>query len=162
MTTYKYNFFAKILYRYGNIPVTLFLFIFLIDSVIQLQQQWYSVFFIIINLSIIISLNKYYLKTYKIFPFKIEADNEKMICSDFFFNIKIIEIKYSSINKINGGIFSGYPARAIYFHDAENNFTIGFYSQSTNFKNLLRLILKNIPQSLYNNLLDELKKGTIR
>lgn len=158
MTTYKYNLLAKILYRYGNIPITFFLLIYLIESVVQLPLHWYAVFFVFINLAIIISLNKYYVKTYKLFPFKISADNEKMICSNFFLSRKIVEIRLIDIDKINGGIFSGYPSRAVYLHDSVTNETVGIYIHSSDYKDLLKLILKNIPQTLYNYLLEKMKR----
>ncbi|MCL4550145.1 MAG: hypothetical protein M1495_16440 [Bacteroidetes bacterium] len=158
MTIYGYNLFAKILYRYGNIPITFFLLIYLIESVVQLPQHWYAIFFVLINLAIIISLNKYYAKTYKLFPFKISADNEKMICSNFFLRKKSVEIRLINIDKISGGIFSGYPSRAIYLHDSVSDETIGIYTHSAGYKNLLKLILKNIPQTLYDDLLEKMKR----
>lgn len=157
MITYKYNLFAKILYRYGNIPVTFFLLIYLVESIIQMQQHWYAIFFIIINSAIIISLNRYYVKTYRCFPFTISADNEKMLCSNFFLSKKIVGIKHSDIDSITGGIFSGFPARPVYIHDAVQNTTIGIYVQTEEFKNLLKVIIKNIPQKLYDELLGKMK-----
>ncbi len=159
MTTYKYNLFAKILYRYGNFPVTFFLLIYLIESIVQLQQHWYAIFFIIINSAIIILLNKYYLKTYGLFPFTISVDNEKMVCSNFFLKKSIVEIKHSEIDSITGGIFSGYPARPIYIHDAIHNTTIGVYVQTEGFKSLLKIILRNVPQNLYDELVGKMNIG---
>lgn len=159
MATYKYNLFAKILYRYGNIPVTFFLLIYLIESVLQLSKHWYAVFFVLVNLAIVILLNKYYAKTYKLFPFRISADNKKMICSNFFFSKKIIKIELIDIDKISGGIFSGYPLSAVYIHDSATNKTIGIYIHSADYKDLLKLILKNIPQTLYDDLLRNMNQG---
>lgn len=159
MTTYKYNPFAKILYRYGNIPVTFFLLIYLVESIVQLPHHWYAVFFVVINFAIIISLNKYYAKTYRIFPFKISADNEKIVCSSFFMSKRVVEINLTNIDDIKGGIFSSYPSRATYIHDSVTNETIGIYMRSAKFKNLLKLILQNIPQTLYDELLNQMKRG---
>ena len=82
-----------------------------------------------------------------------------MICRDFFFNNKEALIKFDNVDEIRGGLFSGYPTRPIYIHDSENNITIGFYSHVGNFQKLLTIILQNIPQYLYNDLMDKLKNS---
>ena len=46
-------------------------------------HKWYFVFPALINLVVILWINKYFIKTYKMFPFEIEVDNEKIICRDF-------------------------------------------------------------------------------
>ena len=161
MITYKYSLFAKLLFRFGNIPLTLLLLLYLGISAIGLFTQWYYVFFVGINLAIIIWLNRYYLKTYRSFPFTISADNEKLICSDFLLNKNIVEIKLIDIVKINGGIFSGYPTRPTYIHDARNNIVIGFYSNSGNFNELLMTIIKNVDENLYQQLIDKIRKLSV-
>ena len=158
MKTYKYSLFAKFFYRYGNIPLSILLFIYLGASVIGMLAHWYFVFFVAINTAIIIWLNKYYLKTYKQFPFTISADNEKLICSDFFFSSKTVEIKMENIYKITGGIFNGYPTRPVYIHDNIQNVTIGFYPSAGKFNELLLTIVKNINEDLYQQLIDKMKK----
>lgn len=158
MITYKYSFFARLLYRYGNIPLTLLLLVYLAMSVIGLLSQWYFIFFVAVNSTIIIWLNRYYIRTYKIFPFTISADNEKLICSDFLMSPKIIEIPILNIDKITGGIFSGYPTRPTYIHDAEQNVTIGFYSNAGSFNELLMTVIKNVNEKLYQQLIEKIKK----
>jgi len=158
MITYKYSFFAKLLYRYGNIPLTLFLLLYLSMSVIGFLSHWYYIFFVAINLAIIVWLNRYYIKTYKQFPYTISADNEKLICSDFLLAQKVIEIQLINIDKITGGIFSGYPTRPTYIHDAEHNITIGFYSNAGKFNELLVTIVKNVDEKLYQQLIDKIRK----
>lgn len=158
MIIYKYSFFAKLLYRYGNIPLTLFLLMYLGMSVIGLITHWYFVFFAVINLAIIIWLNRFYFKTYRSFPFVIFADNEKIISSDFFLNTKVIEIRLINIDQISGGIFSGFTTRPTYIHDGTQNITIGFYSSSGNFNELLMTIIKNVNEDLYQQLITKIKK----
>jgi hypothetical protein len=157
MTTYKYSFFSKLLYSYGNIPLTILLLIYLGTSIIGILLHWYYIFFASINIAIIIWLNRHYLKTYKQFPFTLSADNEKLICSDFFLTSKIVEIKFENIDKITGGIFSGYPTRPVYIHDNVQNITIGFYPSAGKFNELLLTIMKNINEDLYQQLIDKMK-----
>jgi len=103
-------------------------------------------------------MNRYYIQSYKVFPFKIDADSKKLVCSNFFLSKRIIEIEIQNIDKVSGGFFSGWPTRPIYIHDSKNNITIGFYVHTGNFRNLLKSILENIPQNLYDELLSRFKK----
>lgn len=157
MEHYHYSFIAKIIYRYGNIIATILLSIQLLTSIIGMFAKWYFVFPALINLIIIIILNKYYIKTYRLFPFSIIADNEKIICGNFFLSDKKFEIKHADIDKLSGGIFSGYPTRPIYIHDGRQNITIGFYSHVGNFQKLTTKILQNIPKKLYDELMDNVR-----
>ncbi len=158
METFRYSFFAKLLFRYINFVVTPLLLVQLISSAILMFQRWYFVFPVIINAGIIYLLNKYYFKTYKLFPFVIQADNEKFICRNFFLSKKVCEIKYENIDKITGGIFNGFPTRPIYIHDGRQNMTIGFYSNMGDFRKFLTKVLQNIPQNLYDDLTSKLKE----
>lgn len=88
MEKYTYSFFARIVYRYGNIIATSLLSIQMVASFLGMFIKWYFVFPALINLILILLLNKYFIKTYKLFPFKVEADNEKLICYDFFLSKK--------------------------------------------------------------------------
>ncbi len=157
MEKFSYSFFARIIYRYGNIIATLFLSIHLISSIYFITEKWYFVFPTALNGLIIYILNRYFLKTYRLFPFTIEADNEKMICSDFFMSRKRVVIHYKNIDELRGGIFSGYPTRPIYLYDKYQNITVGFYSHVGEFQKLLTKILQYIPEGLYNKLLNKIK-----
>ncbi len=159
MEIYKYSFFAKVIYRFGNIIATILLSIHFFFSLIVMFKVWYYVFPALINFLVIYVINRYYLKTYKTFPFIIEADNEKIICKDFFPDNKEVVIKYDDISELRGGLFSGYPTRPIYIHDGKQNITIGFYSHVGNFQKFLTKILQNIPQSKYNETMENLKNG---
>ncbi|MCX6170026.1 MAG: hypothetical protein NTX65_11835 [Ignavibacteriales bacterium] len=157
MKTFSYSFLAKLFYRYGNIPLSILLLIYLAASIIGALSHWYFAFFVAINFAIIIWLNRYYIKTYRQFPFRISADNERLVCSDFFFSSKTFEIKVENIDKISGGIFNGYPTRPVYIHDSLQNRTIGFYASAGKFNELLLIIMKNINEDLYQQLIDKMK-----
>jgi hypothetical protein len=118
---------------------------------------WYYFFLVAINAWIIITLNSYFIRSYKLFPFRIKAGNDKLICSNFFLSKKNIEIKIADIDKINGGIFSGYPSRPIYIHDTKQNITIGFYANAGQFSELLKIILQNVSEDLYSELTSQMK-----
>jgi len=157
MEKYRYSFFARIIYRYGNIIASALLSIQMIASFIGMFVKWYFVFPALINLILILLLNKFFIKTYRLFPFTIEANNEKLICYDFFFSKKKIQINHKDITAIRGGIFSNYPTRPIYITDGKQNIEIGFYSHVGNFQKLLTKILQNIPEPVYNDLMINVK-----
>jgi hypothetical protein len=102
-------------------------------------------------------MNRYYFRSYKIFPYKIDINNEEMICRDYFFSKKVIKLKLLDITKITGGIFSGYPSRPIYLFDEKNTIKVGINQHIKNYNSLLTIILKNVNQKLYNELLETMK-----
>jgi hypothetical protein len=124
----------------------------------QVRYHWYVIFLFIINVAILVSLNKYFIKTYRFFPFQIIANNQKMICSNFFLNKKQIEIKYSDIKKIEGGILSDRLTKPIYLLDVNGKILLGFYSHTGVFSKLLETIIKNVNEDLYQQLLTRMKK----
>ena len=158
MFTFKYSFFAKLIYRYGNIPITLLLGIQLLFSIIMIDVKWYFLFFALFNLLIIFFLNRFYFRSYKLFPFKIEINNEIMICTDFFNRSKTVEIYLQDIDDIKGGTLTGSPGRPVYIHDGKNNITIGLHSHIGNYNKLLTIILSNVTKELYNQVLDQARE----
>ncbi len=157
MKEYSYSFAAKLFYRYGNIPVTFLLLIYLTTSVIGSLSKWYFILAALINLLIIIWLNKYYIKTYRLFPFKIILEDDRLVCTDFFLSKRRIEILFGEIDSVSGGIFSGYPGRPTFIHEKKTDVTIGIYASSGKFNELILEILKRVNEDLYRDLLDRVK-----
>lgn len=158
MKIFKYGFFAKFIYRYANFPLTAFLFIYLLVSLIGISHYWVYIFVLLINVVLIYLLNRFYFKLYKTFPFTIEVDNKKITCSNFMNKQKKIEFNISEVDKIKGGIFDGNPARLIYLYASKKNISIAFNSHIKGFNELLTIILSNINRTLYNELLAKMGK----
>ena len=153
MVTFKYSFLSKIIYRYANIPATIFLSLYLISSLLYIAKEWYYVFPFLLNLTIIIVMNRYYFRSYKLFPYKIEINTERMICSDFFNKNRIIEINLKDIDFIEGGSLSGTPAKPIILHDGVNDIVIGISTHMKNHNKLITIILSNVKQEVYDDVL---------
>ena len=153
MVTFKYSVTSKIIYRYANIPATIFLSLNLISSLLYISKEWYYVFPFLLNLIIIIVMNRYYIRSYKLFPYKIEINRERMICSDFFNGKRIIEIELHDIDFIEGGSLSGTPAKPILLHDAMQDVVIGISPHMKNHNKLITIILSNVKQEVYNDVL---------
>lgn len=162
MQTFKYSLFAKIIYRYSHLPVSLILAVHFIVTALGIPYSWYLAIPALINLVVLVWLNKFFFKSYKIFPFKIEIDNEKIICSDYFLKSKTVELKHSEIDKIEGGIFSKNLARPIYIKSTSKDVTFGVHNHLKNFNKFLTIVLSNINQDLYLELLEKVKEQAPR
>ena len=160
MKTFKYSIIAKIIYRYANIPANLILVFYLLASAIGIPEDWKFIFPLLINIILIYVLNKFYIKIYKSFPFKIEVNNDKMICSDFVINNRVIEINHSSIKEIRGGIFSGRNYSPLYI--STDKLSIGISPHMKDFNKLLTIVLTNIKKELYEELLESIKKLALK
>lgn len=156
MKTFKYNIFSRIIYRYANIPANLILLFYSLASILAIGSDWRFILPLIINIILFIVLNKFYWKMYKSFPFKIEADNQKIICTDFVINNRLVEISYSEIVEIKGGIFSGRAYMPLYIKTDKE--ILGISPHITDYNKLLTIILSNISKELYTSLLDKINK----
>ncbi len=103
-------------------------------------------------------MNRFYFRAYKFFPYKIEVNNEKMICSDYLKKDKTYEILLSDIDLIEGGSLSGTPAKPIYIHTETDDILIGISPHLKNQNKLITIILSNVRQSVYNEVLTTAKE----
>lgn len=157
MLEFKYSKFSKFIYRWINIPATVFLLIYILFSFAMVFENITYIFPLMINIMVLIILNRFFISSYKYFPFTISANNEKIVCTDFFDKNKKVEIYHKDISEIKGGIFSNNLAKPIYIIDKEHNQKIGFHSHLKDSNKLLTIILSNINKELYDSLLDKMK-----
>ncbi len=156
MRTFKYPITAQFIYRFANIPVTFLLVVHLLLLIWGMTYDWKYVLPALLNIIIIYILNRFYLKMYKLFPYKIEADDKKIVFSDFFFQKKEITMYYKDITDIKGGIFSGKPAKPIYILDKNDNI-IGINQHLKDFNAFLTILLSHIPKDLYIKVLKDIE-----
>lgn len=90
-------------------------------------------------------------------PYKIEADDEKLVCSDFFLSNKIKTIYYEDISSISGGVFDNKISGLMKVWDASNNIAIGFYQRLTKSNKLATIILSKVKRELYDQALERIK-----
>ncbi len=154
MQVFTYPYFYKLLYRYGNIPVTIILSIYLIPSVVNLDKNLIYLIPVILLLLMIYFLNKHYLNLYKIVPYKIEADEEKMICTNFLFSQKEFTIYYSDVNSLTGGIFEGRFSGVMKVCDGKNQVCVGFFNRIKNADKLQTLLLSKVQRKVYDDVVD--------
>lgn len=158
MKVFRYPFIARFIYHYSNIPISILLLTYLIYSLNAAIYNWIYIFPAIINMVLLLLLNRFYFRIYKKFPAKIQIENNEMVCRSFPFSNKIVHLKYENIDDINGGIFSGMYEKPIYLYDSKNKITIVFSSHIKNYNDLLRTILSNIRKEVYENALRKFNK----
>ncbi len=154
MQQFTYPYFYKVLYRYGNIPVTIILSIYLVPSVVYLDKNLLYLIPVILLLLMIYLLNKHYLTLYKIIPYKIEADEEKIICTNFLFSRKEFTISYKDIESLTGGIFDGRFSGVMKICDRKNQVCIGFFNRLKNADKLQTMLLSKVPRKVYDDVVD--------
>lgn len=158
MLTFTYPLIPRLVYRYANIPLTIILFLYLLISILALRISSISIVPAFINIVLIYILNRYYFRSYKMFPYKIEVDDVQMICSDFPFSRKIVQIRFEDIDKITGSIFSDLRNKPVAIHDGKQNITIAFSLHLGKINDLLTIILSKIKKEKSDELLASLRQ----
>jgi len=156
MQSFTYRSFFKFLYRYGNIPVTILLSIYAISLAVNLDKGMVYIIPFVVTFLVIYFLNRHYLMLYKILPYKIEVDNEKLICSDFLFHKGPVTILFKDISSLEGGIFQGRLNGIMKIKDGTNNRIIGFYDKIKDARKLETLILSKVNKKIYDEVVDRL------
>jgi hypothetical protein len=154
--TFTYSLLFRIIFRYGNIIITLLLIIYSFPLAANLDKNKILVIPLLITLLIIYVLNKHYINLYKILPYKIYVDDEKLTCSEFYLSKKEIIIHYQDIESLSGGIFQNNISGVMKVCDGKNGVCIGFYHRLTNSGKLATIILSKVKRELYDEVLEKL------
>ena len=157
--TFTYPFLFRIIFRLGNIFVTAVIIVYSIPLYYFLDGKPIMAFPLLINLVIIYLLNRHYLKLYKILPYKIESDDERIICSKYFLSKKEAIIYYNDISLLSGGIFENKISGLMKVCDGKNNVCVGFYQRLNNSSKLATIILSKVNRELYDTVLEKIKSG---
>ncbi len=152
--TFEYPVFFRLLYRYGNIPVTILLSVYLIPSVINFDKDLIYLLPVIVILILIYFINKRYLFLYKVVPYKITADEEKLTCGKFFLSDKETIIYYTDIDNLSGGAFSGKLKGLMKVLDGKSKIGIGFFDKIKDVKSLQTIILSKVNSEVYNRVVE--------
>ncbi len=156
MQTFTYSLIFKIIFRFGNILVTLLLSIYLVPVFYYIDQKIILFIPLIIAGIILYMVNRTYLAYYKILPYKIEAEDEKMICSDFLFSNKVVTIYFKDIDLLRSGVFSGRSSGIMKLRDSKSKLQVGFSQKMKNSEKLIALILSKVSKDLYNDVISNI------
>jgi hypothetical protein len=157
MKLFRYPPFLRFFYRYGNIPVTLLLILYAVPLIINVDKKPVYILPLLIVLLVIYFLNKRYLELYNILPYRIEADEEKLITGDYLFSAKQVIIYFKDITELQGGVFEGKTRGVMKILDGRNNNVTAFYSNIINAADLERVILQKVPREVYEWTLEKIK-----
>lgn len=157
--TFTYPFLFRIIFRYGNIIITPLLLLYTIPLFTFLDEKIILAFPLIVNLFIIYFLNRHYFNLYKILPYLIEADNEKITCSKFFLSKKEVVIYYNNVSSLSGGIFENKLSGLMKVCDGNNNKCIGLYQRLNNSSKLATILLSKVKRNIYDNVLEKIMSG---
>jgi len=151
-----YPVFFELIYRFGNIIATLLLISYLVPVIFYIDQNKILIIPLVISLILIYFLNRHFIMLYKILPFKIEADHEKMICRNFIFSRKEIIIYYTDIQSLTGGIFENKFSGLMRVCDGKNSVCVGFYQKMKNSNKLVSIVLSKVNREIYDEVINTL------
>jgi hypothetical protein len=160
--TFTYPFIFRIIFRYGNIIITTLLLVYTIPLVAFLDEKIILAFPLLVNIILIYFLNRHYFNLYKILPYLIEADDEKIICSKFFLSKKEVVVYYNDIESLTGGIFRNRISGLMKVSDGKNQTCIGFYQRLNSSGKLATILLSKVNREIYDNVLEKIKSGKSR
>lgn len=161
MQIFTYNIFYKLIYKFGNIVITILLLIYLIPVALNLDKDLILIIPFVVSLIIIYYVNKKYLDFYKIVPYRIEADDDKIVCSDFSLRKKVFAIYYKDIESLMGGTFDAKHRGLMQVYDGKNKICIGFFDRMTNSNKLVTIILSKVDKKIYDEIIDKLQSKKI-
>ena len=154
--TFEYPFFFKLLFRFGNIFVTVILSAYLVPIIIRLDKDLSNIVPLLIILALIYFFNRHYLMLYHILPYKIIADEEKIVCERFFLSKREDEIFYKDIVTLTGGVFQGKVRGLMKVYDGKSKITIGFYDSIKKVRTLQTILLSRVNEDIYNSVIEKL------
>jgi len=153
---FTYPLLFRLIFKFGNLFVTLFLIVYSLPLVVYLDQNNLLIIPIVVSLFIIYFINRYYFNLYKILPYKIVADNDKMTCLNFFLSKKEVMVHYEDIESLSGGIFENKISGMMKVCDGKNAICVGFYHKLTKSNKLATIILSKVKRPLYDEVLERL------
>jgi len=162
MQTFTYPVIWKFIYRYGNLVITPLLLLYALSLVALIDKNLIILIPFLLSLFILYFLNKSYINFYKLVPYKIEVDDEKIFCSEFLFRDKTVTIFIKDIESISGGIFDGRYRGLMKVCDGKNKLCIGFFDRLTNSSKLVTLILSKVDKKIYDKVIEQIQSIKIK
>lgn len=162
MQVFTYSAFWKFVYRYLNLVLTPVMLLYILPIALNLDNKLILLIPFFISVYLLYYINKSYFIFYKLVPYKIEADDEKIICSQFIFRQKKITILMKNIESLSGGIFDGRYRGLMKVSDGKNKISIGFFDRMTNSQKLVTLLLSKVDINIYNDVLPKIEELKIK
>lgn len=155
MVKFTYKPFYRFVYRYGNLLITPILLIYMFPALAAFSYKASQILYLLSLSLIIFFVNKLYFRLYRILPFLIEVDEEKITCSQFVKKDKKVIFYFSEIVKLKGGIFHG-KSKGLMQIEGEN-ISIGFFHHLTNANIFIAKLIQNVPTEVYKQIETKIK-----
>lgn len=162
MQVFTYSIFWKFVYRYLNLVITPLLILYIIPIAVNLDKNLILILPFVISVYLVYYLNKSYFTFYKLVPFKIELDDEKITCSQFIFKEKKMIIQIKDIESLSGGIFNGRYRGLMKVSDGKNKISIGFFDKMINAQKLVTLLISKVDLKVYNEVIPKIEELKIK
>lgn len=150
---FNYSLFYRLIYKFGNIPVTLILLLYVPPLIITFKWEYKYIVSTLFLTAIIIFVNRYFYNIAKTVSYKIETDDEKITATDFLFSQKSVVIRYDEIDKLSGGIFNGKTRGIMRVENSKENKTIAFFHSLNDARVLETLVLSKVHVDLYDSVI---------
>ena len=121
--------------------------LYMLPAVVTYRYEIGKSIYLFVILIIIFFVNKFFLRLYRILPFVIEVDEQKITFSQFIRKDKKIILHFSEIEKLEGGIFYGKSKGLMQIEGGKT--TIGFFHHLTNANIFITTLLQNVPLEVY-------------
>jgi hypothetical protein len=138
------------------------LILYILPLALNLDKNLILILPFVISVYLFYYLNKSYFIFYKLVPFKIELDDEKIICSQFIFKEKKIIIQIKDIDSLSGGIFNGRYRGLMRVSDGKNKISIGFFDRMINAQKLVTLLISKVDMKVYNDVIPKIEELKIK
>ncbi|MFZ2323437.1 MAG: hypothetical protein WAV89_07060 [Ignavibacteriaceae bacterium] len=162
MQTFTYSFIWKFIYRYANLILSLLLLFYIMPLALNLDKNLTLILPFLIAIFLLYYINKSYFTFYKLVPYKIEADEQKIVCTEFIFRSKTVTIFYKDIESMTGGIFEAKYRGLMKICDGKNKICIGFFDRMKNSSKLVTLILSKVDKKIYDEVIKKLESVKIK
>ncbi|MBX2975153.1 MAG: hypothetical protein KF721_03395 [Ignavibacteriaceae bacterium] len=152
---FTYPLIYRLIYKFGNIPVSLILLLYLPPLIITFKWEYKYIVSGLFLIAAIIFINRYFYVIAKSIAYKIETDDEKLTATQFLGSGKTVNISFDEIDKLSGGIFDGKPRGMMRIENTASNKTIAFFHSIENARILEALILSKVKKELYDAVIDK-------
>lgn len=159
---FKYSFFYRLIYKYGNIPVTFLLLFYAVPIVITFKFHYKYILPALVVFAGLILINKYFLSHAKQLPYLIKSDETKITASKYLFSHKKVTINYDEIDKLSGGIFEGKHRGLMKIENTKEKKVIAFFHTLENARVLETLILSKVSKELYDSVINRFSENKER
>jgi len=157
MQVFTYSSFWRFVYRFGNLIISPLLLLQIVSLACWIDKNLIMLIPFVISILVFYYINKKYFGFYKLVPYKIESDDEKIICSQLLFQKKSLVILYKDIESLTGGIFDGKYRGLMIVIDGKNKISIGFFDKLTDANKLVTILLSKVNKNIYDDVIGKLE-----